>query len=49
VKFVIFFKKKMLCKVPVFFVHRLASTKVYLKEKKKVGFIISQKILLGNL
>jgi hypothetical protein len=30
-------QKKMLCKVPIFFIHRLDSRKVYEKEKKKVG------------
>jgi hypothetical protein len=36
VKFVIF-SKKLLCKVPIFFIHRLGSRKVYQNEKKKVG------------
>jgi hypothetical protein len=30
----------MLCKVPIFFIHRLASAKIYQKEKKKVGVAI---------
>jgi hypothetical protein len=40
VKFVIF-SKKLLCKVSIFFfIHRLATRKVYQKEKKKVGVVI---------
>jgi hypothetical protein len=27
----------MLCKVPIFFIHRLGSRKVYQKDMKKVG------------
>jgi hypothetical protein len=38
-KFVIF-SKKLLCKVPIFFSHRLGSRKVYQKGKKKVGVVI---------
>jgi hypothetical protein len=34
VKFV-FFSKKLLCKVPMFFIHRLGNKKVYQKQKKK--------------
>jgi hypothetical protein len=29
------FSKKLLCKVPIFFIHRLANSKIYQKEKKK--------------
>jgi hypothetical protein len=35
-----FSQKKLLCKVPIFFTHRLGSTKVYQKNKKKVGVVI---------
>jgi hypothetical protein len=33
-------KKKLLYKVPIFFIHRLAGAKIYQKEKKKVGVVI---------
>jgi hypothetical protein len=36
------FSKKLLCKVPIFFVHCLGSRKVYQKEKKKVGVVIKK-------
>jgi hypothetical protein len=39
VKFVIF-SKKLLCKVSIFFIDRLASTKAYQKNKKKMGVVI---------
>jgi hypothetical protein len=40
VKFVIFWKT-LLCKVTIFFIHRLGIRKVYEKEKKKRGgFVI---------
>jgi hypothetical protein len=35
-----YFLKKIVCKVPIFFIHRLGSRKVYQKEKKKVGVVI---------
>jgi hypothetical protein len=39
----------LLCKVPIFFIHRLGSTDVYQEEKKKVGIIIKKKILMTSL
>jgi hypothetical protein len=39
VKFVIF-SKKLLSKVPIFFINRLGSSKVYQKKKKKVSVVI---------
>jgi hypothetical protein len=33
-------KKKLLCKVPIFFIHRLGSGEIYQKKKKKVGVVI---------
>jgi hypothetical protein len=33
-------KKKLLCKVPIFFIHRLGSRKVYQKKMKKLGVAI---------
>jgi hypothetical protein len=33
-------KKKLLCKVPFFFIHRLGSGEIYQKKKKKVGVVI---------
>jgi hypothetical protein len=39
-KKIVIFSKKLLCKVPIFFTHRLNSSKIYQKEKKKVGVVI---------
>jgi hypothetical protein len=39
VKFVIF-SKKLLSKVPIFFISRLGSSKVYQKKKKQVSVVI---------
>jgi hypothetical protein len=35
-----FLKKKKLCKVNIFLIHRLASTKAYQKNKEKVKVVI---------
>jgi hypothetical protein len=36
----------LLCKVPIFFIRRLGSRRIYQKEKKKVGGVSFKKI--GN-
>jgi hypothetical protein len=35
-----FFLQELLCKLSIFFTHRLASTKAYQKKKIKVGVVI---------
>jgi hypothetical protein len=42
---IVIFSKKLLCKVPIFCTHRLGGTKVYQKEKKKVGVVIEKPMM----
>jgi hypothetical protein len=38
----VIFSKKLLSKVPIFFINRLGSSKVYQKKKKKVSVVIEK-------
>jgi hypothetical protein len=44
----VIFSKKLLCKIPIFLIHRLGSRRVYQKQKKKSGGSHLKKLVMTS-